>query len=225
MIRRGVIQTTLYLIVLAAILFAAAGAWDWPQAWVFLVEAGAFSFGFVAWLAHQDPALLEARLSSPYHRNQSVWDRIFLTCAAAGYIAWLVLVALDARRFRWSVVPIWTQVLGALLIALCMVGVGFVFRANSFAAPQVRLQAERGQAVATTGPYRFVRHPMYALAILYFLGAPLLLGSWWALLPVPLFVVGFAGRAIGEEHMLRQALPGYDAYADKVRSRLIPGIW
>jgi protein-S-isoprenylcysteine O-methyltransferase Ste14 len=222
---RGVVHTTLYLIVLGAILFAAAGDWGWPQAWVFLLEAGAFTFGFVAWLSRHDPALLEARLSSLYHRDQSVWDRIFLSCAGIGYIAWLVLAALDAHRFRWSVVPVWPQVLGALLIAVCMVGVAFVFHANSFAAPQVRLQAERGQVVATTGPYRFVRHPMYALAILYFLGAPLLLGSWWALLPVPLFVAGFAGRAIAEEHMLRQALPGYDAYADKVRFRLIPGLW
>ena len=99
-----------------------------------------------------------------------------------------------------------------------------MFRSNSFAAPQVRIQADRGQTVATTGPYRIVRHPMYAAAILYFLGVPLLLGSLWALLPVPLFVVAFAARAVGEERMLRQSLPGYDAYADNgPDSGFIPG--
>jgi protein-S-isoprenylcysteine O-methyltransferase Ste14 len=89
----------------------------------------------------------------------------------------------------------------------------------------VRIQADRAQTVATTGPYRFVRHPMYSVAILYFLGVPLLLGSLWALIAAPIFVLAFAGRAVGEERMLRHALPGYVAYADKVRFRLIPGLW
>jgi protein-S-isoprenylcysteine O-methyltransferase Ste14 len=115
--------------------------------------------------------------------------------------------------------------LGALLIALCIFLVWQVFRANSFAAPQVRMQTERGQRVITEGPYRIVRHPMYAAALFYFLGAPLLLGSWRGLLPVPVFMVALGARAVGEERMLRQALPGYDEYARRVRFRLIPGVW
>jgi protein-S-isoprenylcysteine O-methyltransferase Ste14 len=115
--------------------------------------------------------------------------------------------------------------LGAGLIALCMVLVWRVFRHNSFAAPQVRIQAERGQQVVTSGPYRIVRHPMYAAALLYFLGLPLLLGSWWGLLAVPFFTVAFGARAVGEERMLRQELPGYDDYARRVRFRLVPGLW
>lgn len=121
--------------------------------------------------------------------------------------------------------PIWAQGLGAVLVAVCMILVWLVFRANSFAAPQVRIQTERGQVVVTTGPYRVVRHPMYAAAIVYFLGVPLLLGSRWALLPVPLFIAAFGARAIGEERMLRQSFPGYTAYADRVRFRFIPGVW
>jgi protein-S-isoprenylcysteine O-methyltransferase Ste14 len=100
-----------------------------------------------------------------------------------------------------------------------------VFRYNSFAAPQVRIQSDRGQHVVTEGPYRVVRHPMYAAAVFYFVGAPLLLGSWWGLLAVPFYVAGIGGRAVGEERMLRQALPGYDDYARRVRFRLIPGLW
>jgi protein-S-isoprenylcysteine O-methyltransferase Ste14 len=222
---RGIIQTSVSLLVIGAIVFGAGGGWDWPQAWVYLAENAVSGFALGIWLTRHDPALLEARLSSPFHRDQTMWDRVFMSCGGVGFVAWVVLAALDAHRFRWSVVPVWVQTLGAVLMALCMVGVWFVFRANSFAAPQVRIQAERAHVVATTGPYRLVRHPMYSCAILYFLGVPLLLGSWWALLPVPLFTAAFGGRAIGEERVLRRALPGYEAYMDKVRFRLIPGVW
>jgi protein-S-isoprenylcysteine O-methyltransferase Ste14 len=222
---RGIVQTTLWLLAMAALLFAAGGDWNWPQAWAYLAETAISGFAVGFWLARRDPALLESRLSSGFHRDQGLWDRVFLCAAAVAFVAWLVLAGLDAHRFRWSYTPVWAQALGAGLIALCIILVTQVFRANSFAAPQVRIQADRQQSVATTGPYRIVRHPMYAVAIFYFVGVPLLLGSCWALLPIPLFVAGFAIRAVGEERVLRRALPGYDAYADKVRFRLIPGLW
>lgn len=225
MIRHGIVQTIAYMLVMGAVVFGAGGGWDWPQAWVFLIESLVSGLALVVWLMRRDPELLEARLSFRFHRDQGAWDRIFVSCAGAGFIAWLVLAALDAHRFRWSVVPVWVEGLGAVLLALCMVGVSFVFRANSFAVPQVRIQTERAHVVATTGPYQLVRHPMYTSAMLYFLGVPLLLGSWWGLLPVPLFAVAFGWRAIGEERVLRQALPGYQAYMDKVRFRLIPWVW
>jgi protein-S-isoprenylcysteine O-methyltransferase Ste14 len=225
MAARGLIQTAFWLIALGAILFAAAGTWDWPQAWAFLAENGIASVAVGAWLARHDPALLAARMSRPFHKDQKPWDRTFMVAAMVGFIGWLVLSAVDARRFGWSQMPVWIEVLGAGLIALCMILVCQVFRYNSFAAPQVRMQTERGQSVVTQGPYRIVRHPMYAGALFYFFGAPLLLGSWWGLLPIPLFMVAFGVRAIGEERMLRQSLPGYDDYARQVRYRLIPGLW
>ncbi|HET6306785.1 MAG TPA: isoprenylcysteine carboxylmethyltransferase family protein [Rhodopila sp.] len=223
--RRASLQTTVWLIGFGAVLFIAAGNWAWPQAWLFLAEVEISSVMVCFWLARHDPALLESRLSRPFHGDQKPWDRVFLALALPGYVAWLVLMALDARRFGWSHVPLWAQGLGAVLIALCMVLVWQVFRFNSFAAPQVRIQADRGQRVVTEGPYRLIRHPMYAAALLYFLGAPLLLGSWWGLLPVPFFMVGLGARAAGEERMLRQALPDYDDYARRVRFRLVPGVW
>jgi len=217
-------RTTGWLIAMAAILFGTAGSWDWPQAWVFLAESAISAVAIGAWLARHDPALLEARLSG-FHRDQKHWDRVFMAGAFAAFILWLVLMALDAKRFGWSAVPLAVQGLGGVLIAGCMVLVWLVFRSNSFAAPQVRVQAERGQQVVTEGPYRIVRHPMYAAALFYFLGVPLLLGSWWGLLPVPLFMAALGARAVGEEGMLRQALPGYSDYARRVRYRLVPGLW
>ncbi len=201
----GLVQTVLWLIALGAMIFAAAGDWFWPQGWIFLVEVAIASLVIGYWLFRHDPALLETRLSRPFHRDQKPWDRVFLAVTLIVYLAWLVLMALDARRFGWSNVPLWTEALGASLIALCMILVWEVFRYNSFAAPQVRTQTERGQVVVTGGPYAIVRHPMYASAILYFVGAPLLLGSWWGLLPVPVFIVALGARAVGEERMLRQA--------------------
>jgi protein-S-isoprenylcysteine O-methyltransferase Ste14 len=141
------------------------------------------------------------------------------------FIGWMVLIGLDARRFGWSDVPLWAQALGAVLIALGMIVIWQTFRFNTFAAPQVRVQAARAHRVVTEGPYRIVRHPMYAGSMLWLLGTPLLLGSWWGVVAVPLLVVGMAPRAVGEERMLRRELSGYDEYARRVRFRLIPGIW
>lgn len=225
MATRGLLQTTLWLIALGGILFGAAGDWYWPQAWAFLGETGISTFAVGTWLAYHDPELLKARLSRPFQRDQMPWDRPFLAGAFVAFLGWLVLIGVDARRFGWSHTPLWAQAFGALLIALCMVLVWQVFRYNSFAAPQVRVQADRGQRVITDGPYRIVRHPMYAAAIFYFLGAPLLLGSCWGLLPIPFFIAAIGARAVGEERMLRNALPDYDDYARIVRFRLVPGLW
>ncbi len=222
---RMVVQTTSGLAAMAAILCLAAGDWEWPQAWAFLGEVAVATFAVNAWLLRHDPALLASRLSAPVHRDQRPWDRIFMAAGAIVFVGWLVLCALDARRFAWSLVPLGAQALGAVLIALCMIGVWQTFRFNTFAAPQIRMQPDRQQRVVTGGPYRIVRHPMYAAALLMFVGTPLLLGSWWGLAFVPVGAVGIGLRAVGEERMLRRELTGYDDYARRVRFRLVPGLW
>ncbi len=225
LITRMVVQTTLWLAAMGAVLFLAAGDWRWPQAWVFLGELGVSSFAVSWWLLRHDPALLASRLSAPVRRDQMPWDRVFMVAVIIVFTGWMVLIALDARRFGWSHVALWAQLLGFVLIALGMAAVWQTFRFNTFAAPQIRVQAGRGHRVVTDGPYRIVRHPMYAGSVLWLLGMPLLLGSWWGVAAVPLLVAGLAPRAVGEERMLSRELPGYDEYASKVRFRLIPGIW
>jgi hypothetical protein len=98
-------------------------------------------------------------------------------------------------------------------------------RGCGIAAPQVRVQIERQQRAITDGPYRIVRHPMYAGALLMFVGTPLLLGSWWGLLFVPLGALGIGLRAVGEERMLSRELAGYEEYTRHVRFRMVPGLW
>ncbi len=139
MVTRLVVQTGLWLAAMGVILFAAAGDWGWPQGWVFLGETAVCSFAVGFWLLRHDPALLASRLSSPVQRDQLGWDRVFMLIVCIVFIAWLVLIGLDARRFFWSRVPGWAEVLGGVLIVLSMGLVGWVFRFNTFAAPQVRI--------------------------------------------------------------------------------------
>jgi protein-S-isoprenylcysteine O-methyltransferase Ste14 len=141
------------------------------------------------------------------------------------FLAWLLLMPLDAVRFHWSQVPAWLQVVGAILLLCSCVLFFLTFRENSFLSPAVRVQTDRGQTVVSTGPYHYVRHPMYGAVIPYALGTTLLLGSWYGLLLGLILVVMVARRAVLEERTLRAELHGYDAYLAQVKYRLVPYIW
>jgi protein-S-isoprenylcysteine O-methyltransferase Ste14 len=220
-----VIKTPIWLGFMAALLFVPAGTIWWPQAWVFLIELAVTGLLISGWLYVHDPALLEQRMASPVQREQAGWDRIFMICVLVFFCAWLAVMGLDAVRFRASQVPVWAQAIGAAAILVSQYVFWLVFRANSYAAPVVKVQTDRGHAVATTGPYAYVRHPMYAGAILLLLGIPLLLGSWFGLALAPVLVVAFAVRAVLEERTLQAQLPDYADYAARVRYRFIPLIW
>jgi protein-S-isoprenylcysteine O-methyltransferase Ste14 len=224
-VSRLVIRTGLFLAVMAALLFGAAGTANWPATWVFLLGMAAWSSAMSAWLLKRDPELLAERMKPLYQQGQKLWDKILIHCAALLWAAWLAFMPLDAVRFGWSHMPTWVQILGALSLLLMAWLVYLTFRENTFAAPVVKIQRERGHRVVTTGPYRYVRHPMYAGAMLFFLGTPLLLGSWYGLALAPLMMGMLAVRAVMEERMLTAELEGYADYAARVRYRLIPLIW
>src|SRR5262249_31836629 len=141
------------------------------------------------------------------------------------WFAWLVLMAFDVKRWNLSHMPEVLTYAGAVLIPIGFIIVWLTFRENSFAAPVVKIQNERGQRVISTGPYRIVRHPMYAGGLLYMIGMPLLLGSWLGLLVLPLIVGALSMRIFIEEATLRKGLPGHGDYATRVRYKLIPGVW
>ena len=134
-------------------------------------------------------------------------------------------MALDAVRFQWSHMPVFLQVVGAILIVSSIPVVLLTFRENTFATTAVRVQEERGQRVISTGPYYYVRHPLYAGSLLLFVGTPLLLGSWFGLVFAIVPIVGLGMRAILEESVLREELPGYDTYIKQVRYRFVPHVW
>jgi protein-S-isoprenylcysteine O-methyltransferase Ste14 len=211
--------------VMAALLFVPAGTLNWPAGWVCVAEFFVGSVVVSLWLAKHDPALLVERYSAPFQRPQRSWDRVFLSLMMLGWVAWMAIMALDVVRFGVSHMPLWLQVVGAFGPPVGMYLGYRTFRENSFAAPVVKIQRERGQTVITTGPYSLVRHPMYAGALFFIIGTPLLLGSWWGLAIAPLFILLIAVRAVLEERALCDGLEGYADYMRRVRYRLIPMIW
>jgi protein-S-isoprenylcysteine O-methyltransferase Ste14 len=225
MLMKLLVQTVLWLGVMAILLFVPAGTIRWTGAWIFLIETFVISVVFGLWLARHDPALLKERLRPPIQKGQSIQDKIVTGLLVLLYLAWFVFMALDAVRFQWSSVPAWLQAPGALgVFVACYIGY-LTLRENTFAAPVVKIQRERAHTVITSGPYRFVRHPMYAGMIFYLFFTPLLLGSWWGLLWGCLLLGLFAVRIQIEEGTLRRELQGYNEYAKRVRYRLIPGVW
>jgi protein-S-isoprenylcysteine O-methyltransferase Ste14 len=207
------------------VLFLAAGTVVWPVAWFFLAQLFVLFFVGGLWLARHDPALLEARLAPPIQRGQPAADKMLLTLLILLNFAALAVMALDAVRFAQSSVPPWVQAVGELILLLSVWIVIRTLRENSFAAPVVKIQEDRGQTVVATGPYRHVRHPMYAATLVALVGTSLLLGSWWGLLVVFARVVLISIRIRIEERTLRAGLHGYDEYAARVPYRLIPLVW
>jgi len=157
--------------------------------------------------------------------DQKTWDKVFLLLFYVFFFAWLIVMPLDAVRFHWSWMPIWLQVVGAVAMVVSFILMSLVFRENAYLSGTVRVQQERGQTVITTGPYHYVRHPLYASGLFLFLGTPLLLGSWYGFLLILLFLPALLVRAVLEERTLLQELPGYDAYMTQVKYRLIPYVW
>jgi len=212
-------------VVFALALFLAAGTIAWPAGWAFLVLFFGFTIALSRWLLSHNPGLLTERMTGIGKPDQKTWDKVFFAFANVVFLAWLILMPLDAVRFHWSQVPGWLQVVAAILL-LCSFYLFFLtFRENAYLSPAVRVQNDRGQTVVSTGPYHYVRHPMYATAIIFLIGTSLLLGSWYGLFLVLLLVVGIAFRAVQEERTLRAELSGYDAYMAQVKYRLIPYIW
>jgi protein-S-isoprenylcysteine O-methyltransferase Ste14 len=224
MIAKLLLQNTFFVVAMGALLFASAGTLHWPGAWALLATSAVLGPACGLWLAKTDPALLAERMRLTAREEQPAADKKFMLVFAATALIWLVAMGLD-RRLHASDMPLALQVLG---LAMYLASIGFimwVFRENSFAAPVIKVQTARGHHVISTGPYAFVRHPMYSGVMLFFFGVPLLVGSWWGVALAPLFAILFAVRAGIEERALIAGLPGYADYAARVRYRLLPGIW
>jgi protein-S-isoprenylcysteine O-methyltransferase Ste14 len=224
MIARLLLQNVMWTAGLGALLFLPAGTLHWPAAWLYLVTTAALGLAAGLWLTKVDPALLEERMKPMMQAGQPAADKKFMLAFGFAALIWFLLIGLD-RRWHWSDMPVILQSLGYALLLASSALMLRVVRENSFAAPVVKVQAERGHRVIDTGPYAWVRHPMYSGAVLYFAAIALLLGSWWAVALSPVFFVLFAIRAGLEERALVDGLPGYADYLVRVRYRLVPGLW
>jgi protein-S-isoprenylcysteine O-methyltransferase Ste14 len=216
----------IYLAFFPVILFVLAGDWRWIEGWVFSVIFLLMCFSTLLYLYFYDPALLKERFGSPIQQGQKSWDKVLLSLFFIDFLVWFAIMPLDARRFRWSpTFPLWLRATGTVLLIISIVMVFEALRENTFAAPVVKMQKERGQKVISNGMYGVVRHPMYAGALLLFVAGPLLLSSVWGLITSLLLIITIAVRSIGEEAMLKQELEGYSDYMKKVKWRMIPFIF
>lgn len=216
---RGLAAT---LALMAVAVFVTAGTADYWQAWLFIAAYGAVTAGLTAQALKRDPALVRRRMKGGMRAETEPRQKVIMACASVLFVALLVVPA-AVRRAGGPMLPAWAVLAGDALVVAGVAGVGVVFRANSHAAATI--QVEAGQSVVETGPYARVRHPMYTAALVMLAGFPLALGSAWGLVPlVPLAAV-VNWRLIEEERFLAAGLPGYAAYAARVRWRLVPGLY
>ena len=217
------IRTVLGILFFFAVLFIPAGRLDRVEGWAFLLAFLAGAVVILIWGLLRAPDLMEERRKMA--GDATGWDKAILGAHTVLLIAVLVVAGLDACRFGWSSTPMILRVPAWLGLVAVFLLVWWSLASNPFASRLVRIQKERGHRVATSGPYRYVRHPMYVGVILCAFCIPVLLGSWWALIPGALWAMLFVGRTALEDRMLKNELEGYREYAERVRYRLLPLVW
>jgi protein-S-isoprenylcysteine O-methyltransferase Ste14 len=200
------------------IIFASAGRWNLPMVWAVIGVLAGFSLAVVAFT---DPGLVRERR----HPGPGNKDRLTRPLGVGILLSHWILVGLDVGRFQWSPVPFGAQVAGLVGYAASVAFLLWAMRVNPFYSSVVRVQHERGHRPIVSGPYRYVRHPGYAASIVALLCGGMALGSWLAILPLLAGIALFVRRTLVEDRLLQQELEGYAEYAQKVRHRLIAGIF
>jgi protein-S-isoprenylcysteine O-methyltransferase Ste14 len=219
---KALLSVLLLGVVMAAILFNTAGTVNYWQAWVFLLILIILSLLITIYLIRNDPELLKRRMRGGPTAEKRVSQRVIMIFTSIGFIGLLVVPGLD-RRFSWSTVPLAVVIAGDALVALGYYFIFLVFRQNTYSSATIEMAVN--QKVIDSGPYSLVRHPMYAGALLYLMGMPLALGSYWGLVPFVAMIPFLIWRIFDEEMMLTRELEGYDEYKQRVRYRLVPGVW
>jgi len=209
-------------VVMGLLLFVTAWTLRYWQAWVYLSIFTGTSVFTTLYLMRHDRALLERRIRGGPTAERRPAQRVIMLCTSIAFVALLVVPALDFR-FRWSAVPLGGVVAGDLLVVIGFYLIFRVYRENTFTSATI--EVAENQKVISTGPYTIVRHPMYASALLYLLGTPLALGSYWGLVALGAMMPFLLWRLYDEERFLAKNLPGYTEYQKRVRHRLLPFVW
>jgi protein-S-isoprenylcysteine O-methyltransferase Ste14 len=209
-------------VLMGLVLFVSAGTVHYWQAWLYLSIFITASALITLYLMRRDPALLERRMSGGPMAEKQPAQKFIMLCTSIVFIALLAVPGFD-RRFGWSAMPLAGTLSGDLLVAIGFYLIFLVYRANTFTSATI--EVVDNQRVISTGPYAIVRHPMYASAVLYLLGTPLALGSYWALIQVAAMIPFLIWRLVDEERFLAKNLSGYIEYRKRVRHRLLPFVW
>jgi protein-S-isoprenylcysteine O-methyltransferase Ste14 len=209
-------------VVMGLLLFVPAGTIEYRQAWIYLAIFIGASLITSVYLLKKDPALLERRMRGGPGAEKETTQKIIMLFASLGWIALLVVPSLD-DRFAWSRVPVAVEIAGDVLVVIGLYFIFIVYRENSFASATIGVA--ENQTVISTGPYALVRHPLYASALLYLMGTPLALASYWGFLPLVVMMPVLIWRLLDEEKFLAKNLKGYREYQEKVLYRLVPHVW
>jgi protein-S-isoprenylcysteine O-methyltransferase Ste14 len=219
---RATLQSVAFVALLAFLLLAPAGTLRYWQAWTYVGILVVATTAITAYLLWRDPALLERRLALADKGEQQTRQKRTQAVNGLAFAAMLLLSGLDLR-FGWSHVPFVAVIVADLLVAAGFAFVFVVFRENTFTSSVIEVVPK--QRVVSTGPYRLVRHPMYAAALLILVATPMALGSWWAEVFVPVLAAGVVLRLLDEERLLAEQLRGYREYMASTRQRLVPFVW
>jgi len=220
--RRLALRAIIRFAIVVTVLFGCAGRLDWFRGW-FLMALTIVTIAFtLPVLRRENPRIIRTRLQKT--EGAKPFDKVIYVILMSAILGCLAVAGLDAH-FGWSSLAFdWTY-LGVFLFVAGYVPIGLAMAANPFIESTLRIQEERGHVTVTSGPYRVVRHPMYAGLLLGIAGWPLLLGSTWSYLPFAAVAVTLILRTVLEDRILRRELAGYEDYTMHTRYRLLPGIW
>ena len=220
---RGIRALAVFVAVVGVLLFLPAGNIRWAKGWLFLLVFLLLTVASSVYLWRTNPDIFVAR--SKIHPGTKAWDKVLMAILLPSFAMIFLVAGLDGGRFHWSNVPPAVVVLGYVLLCAGFSLSIWVYRVNKFAEPSVHIQTDRGHKVIDTGPYAIVRHPLYLGGLIMFIGIPLALGSFWALVPTAVGTLVIIVRIVLEDRTLQAELEGYKEYAARVRYRLIPGVW
>lgn len=222
---RIVVQMLFLAVILPFLPLLVSWRWDWWEAWVYAIIC-ILGFAISRMLAaRRYPDLIAERVRLMLHENDKHWDRLLVALLGLGFSLMLLVAGLDALYGWSSPFNLPTKILSLVIILAGYVLGSFALLENRFFSFMVRIQAERSHHVISSGPYRWIRHPGYAGALLVYMLTPIFLDSRWAFLPAIFLMVVLVIRTDLEDRFLQDELAGYADYARRVRYRLLPGIW
>jgi len=221
---QALVSLAVTLLVMGAALFLSAGTLQWPHGLWFMAAFLFLTLIAMAWLWRVNPEIFLAR-RRPTGQGTKGWDLVLVPIALGGFLATLIVAALDDGHFHWAPAPPWAVLAGYVLFVAGYLGTAWAQAVNRHFEPSVRIQSDRDHHVITTGPYAHIRHPGYIFGIVLNFGGALALGSLWAMVPAALVVVVLVIRTNLEDATLQRELPGYAGYAARVRCKWIPGVW
>ncbi len=222
---RFILTNIIYLTIVPALPILIAWKWNWWQAWVYVAINILGFIGSRYLAAKRHPDLLAERAASMKHANTKPWDRILAPLVGLGAMSLPLIAGLEARRQTALAFSLWLQLLAIVVLLLGFVLSTWALVENKFFSGVVRIQTDRGHHVVSGGPYKYIRHPGYAGAVLAYFAIPLLLDSRFSFIPAVFLIIILAIRTILEERALKEELPGYSDYMKRVSFRWIPWIF